>query len=84
MGIQHDIVVPQDPSGFRLATKAIFPQWAHKEAGAPLELHTEVASRAGSERLQLDITWVNKIATRLPEVRQLRSGPCVTLATGKL
>ena len=41
-----------------------------EEAGAPAEVWTEVVSPAGSANLYYDVTWVNKTATRLPEVRR--------------
>ena len=50
--------------------RATLPEWAVREAGAPTEVWTEVISPPESSNLFYDVTWVNKTATRLPEVRQ--------------
>lgn len=44
------------------------PEWAVQEAGAPVEVWTEIISPPTSGNLFYDVTWVNKTATRLPEV----------------
>jgi hypothetical protein len=49
--------------------KLRFPQRAVAEAGAPAAVWLEYASPPDSPALYLDVTWVNKTATRLPEVR---------------
>ena len=57
------------PAGFHAAVKLRFPQRAVAEAGAPAAVWLEYASPPDSPALYLDVTWVNKTATRLPEVR---------------
>ena len=49
--------------------KLTFPQRAVAEAGAPAAVWLEYTSPPDSPALYLDVTWVNKTATRLPEVR---------------
>jgi hypothetical protein len=58
---------PQD--SFRVLARASLPSALHELAGSPAEVWLEVASPPGDVRLLLDIVWVNKTATRLPEVR---------------
>lgn len=62
---------PEPPcafTGFHAAIKLVFPRWAVAEAGAPEVVWLEYASLPDSPALYLDVTWVNKTATRLPEV----------------
>ena len=56
-------------AGFHAAVKLRFPQRAVAEAGAPAAVWLEYASPPDSPALYIDVTWVNKTATRLPEVR---------------
>ena len=58
----------QDDRGFKVVTRSHFPGWAVQEAGAPEAIITELRSDGRSPELHLDITWVNKTPTRLPEV----------------
>ena len=51
-----------------MAVKLQFPQEAVAEAGAPAVVWLEYTSLPDSPALYMDITWVNKTATRLPEV----------------
>jgi hypothetical protein len=53
--------------GFHAAVKLKFPQRAVAESGAPAAVWLEYASLPDSPALYLDVTWVNKTATRLPE-----------------
>lgn len=50
--------------------KLTFPRWTIAEAGAPAAVWLEYASLPDSPALYVDVTWVNKTATRLPEVCQ--------------
>ena len=44
------------------------PAWTVAEAGAPAQVWLTYTSPPGSDSLFVDVTWVNKTATRLPEV----------------
>jgi len=52
--------------------RTTLPQWAVAQAGAPVEVWLDIQSAADSDHLTYDVIWVNKTATRLPEV-QLQS-----------
>ncbi len=60
---------PDVQDSFRALARASLPPALHELAGAPAEVWLEVASPPGDGRLLLDVVWVNKTATRLPEVR---------------
>ena len=47
------------------------PRWAVREAGAPEEVWLDIRSDADSDVLHYSVIWVNKTATRLPEVGSL-------------
>jgi hypothetical protein len=66
---KHRALYTLAPSGFHAAVKLRFPQRAVAEAGAPAAVWLEYVSPPDSPALYLDVTWVNKTATRLPEVR---------------
>lgn len=51
--------------------RSTLPEWAVEEAGAPAEVWLDIRSSNGSDELAYDIIWVNKTATRLPEVHDL-------------
>lgn len=61
--------------GLHVITRASLPQWAVEEAGAPVEVYTEIISPPNSPNLYYDVTWVNKTATRLPEVSGVPQKP---------
>ncbi|KAK9798230.1 hypothetical protein WJX73_010911 [Symbiochloris irregularis] len=65
----------QDDRGFRVVTRSEFPGWVVQEAGAPEAVITELRSDVSSPELHLDITWVNKTPTRLPEAMWVRFAP---------
>jgi hypothetical protein len=44
------------------------PAWAVQEAGAPAEVWLDIQAPEDTDSLLLDVIWVNKTATRLPEV----------------
>ena len=48
--------------------KGSMPSWAVREAGAPAEVWVDIQAPEVSDSLYLDVIWVNKTATRLPEV----------------
>lgn len=50
--------------------KGSMPRWAVREAGAPAEVWVDIQAPEDSDSLYLDVIWVNKTATRLPEVSQ--------------
>ena len=50
--------------------KGSMPSWAVREAGAPAEVWMDIQAPEDSDSLYLDVIWVNKTATRLPEVTQ--------------
>ena len=54
--------------------KGSMPSWAVQEAGAPAEVWVDIQAPEDSDSLYLDVIWVNKTATRLPEVSQLAWG----------
>ena len=58
----------QGNGSFRILCRATMPQWAVDLAGAPVEVWLDIQSSAESEDLLYDVFWVNKTATRLPEV----------------
>ena len=62
--------MPQSPPGsFRVLVRARLPPELARSAGGPAEVWLDIASPAGDNRLLYDVLWVNKTATRLPEVR---------------
>lgn len=62
--------MPQSPPGsFRVLVRASMPLELASSAGGPAEVWLDIASPAGDDRLLFDVLWVNKTATRLPEVR---------------
>ena len=68
----------QDDGGFHVVVRSTMPEWAVEEAGAPAEVWLDIRSRNASDELAYDVIWVNKTATRLPEVQEvpcLLSGP---------
>ena len=60
----------QDDGGFHVVVRSTLPEWAVADAGAPAEVWLDMRSGSGSEELAYDVIWVNKTATRLPEVRR--------------
>ena len=58
----------QDGSGFKALLKGSMPAWAVQEAGAPAEVWLDIQAPEDTDSLLLDVIWVNKTATRLPEV----------------
>jgi hypothetical protein len=59
----------QENGSLHLVARSTLPRWAVREAGAPAEVWLDIQSAAGSDDLSYDVIWVNKTATRLPEVR---------------
>ena len=55
--------------GFKALLKGSMPAWAVQEAGAPSEVWLDIQAPEDTDSLLLDVIWVNKTATRLPEVR---------------
>ena len=55
--------------GFKALLKGSMPAWAVQEAGAPAEVWLDIQAPEDTDSLLLDVIWVNKTATRLPEVR---------------
>ena len=63
-------------AGVRVVTRAAFPEAAVRLAGAPAEIWLDARAKPGAgQKLFLDVTWVNKTATRLPEALWLRFAP---------
>ena len=58
----------QDEAGFKALLKGSMPGWAVREAGAPAEVWLDIQAPEDTDSLVLDVIWVNKTATRLPEV----------------
>ena len=58
----------QEDGGFHVVVRSRMAAWAVTEAGAPKEVWLDIRSIQGSDELQYDVIWVNKTATRLPEV----------------
>lgn len=56
---------------FHVYARCSMPRWAVREAGAPEEVWLDIRSDADSDVLNYDVIWVNKTATRLPEVSAL-------------
>jgi hypothetical protein len=44
------------------------PTWTVVDAGAPRKIWLELESRAEDPRLFVNVVWINKTPTRLPEV----------------
>lgn len=65
--------VLQDGEGFKALLKGSMPSWAVEEAGAPAEVWVDIQAPQDSDSLYLDVIWVNKTATRLPEVTKTSS-----------
>lgn len=51
-----------------MAVKLELPERAVTQAGAPAAVWLEYVSPPSGDALFVDVTWVNKTATRLPEV----------------
>lgn len=58
----------QEEHAFKVLIKGSMPEWAVREAGAPAEVWLDIQAPADTDSLYLDVVWVNKTATRLPEV----------------
>jgi hypothetical protein len=58
----------QGNDSFRIISRASLPDWAVRDAGAPAEVWLDIKSASDSAVLSYDVFWVNKTATRLPEV----------------
>ncbi len=58
----------QGDGSFHVHAKCSLPRWAVQEAGAPEEVWLDIHSEADSDVLKYNVIWVNKTATRLPEV----------------
>jgi hypothetical protein len=66
----------EDDAGTLFVTvKATFDDFAVANAGAPLALWTEIKLPPDSSELELEVTWENKTATRIPEAFWLRWVP---------
>ncbi len=61
-------VTVQEGNGFKALLKGSMPAWAVQEAGAPAEVWLDIQAPEDTDSLLLDVIWVNKTATRLPEV----------------
>ena len=59
----------QEEHAFKVLIKGSMPEWAVAEAGAPSEVWLDIQAPEDTDSLYLDVVWVNKTATRLPEVR---------------
>jgi hypothetical protein len=55
--------------GFSLVALASLPADLVQGYGAPAQVRYNISSPGNDSRLLMDILWVNKTATRLPEVR---------------
>ncbi len=60
--------IVQGGSSFRILVRSTLPDWAVRDAGAPAEVWLDIQSAASSDALTYHVIWVNKTATRLPEV----------------
>ena len=58
----------QGNGSFHVYARCSMPRWAVRDAGAPKEVWLDIRSDADSDVLHYDVIWVNKTATRLPEV----------------
>ena len=68
----------QGEGSFHIHARCSMPRWAVREAGAPKEVWLDIQSDADSDVLKYDVIWVNKTATRLPEVGVLAVFACDT------
>lgn len=74
--LRSPCAISQSPPGsFRVLVRASMPLELAHSTGGPVEVWLDIASPAGDDRLLYDVLWVNKTATRLPEV----CTACVTL-----
>ncbi len=64
----HTSRCAQGNGTLHVVVRSTLPQWAVQEAGAPAEVWLDIQSAADSDDLTYDVIWVNKTATRLPEV----------------
>lgn len=64
----------QGDGSVHLIVRATLPRWVVAQAGAPVEVWLDIQSAADSDDLAYDVIWVNKTATRLPEVQLCSSG----------
>ena len=63
------VLLQSSPGSFRILVRASMPLRLAEAAGGPTEVWLDIASQTGDDRLLYDVLWVNKTATRLPEVR---------------
>ncbi|KAL0047364.1 hypothetical protein WJX82_001496 [Trebouxia sp. C0006] len=70
----------QDGSGFKALLKGSMPAWAVQEAGAPAEVWLDIQAPEDTDSLLLDVIWVNKTATRLPEAMWVQFAPSAIVA----
>ena len=59
----------QEGGTFKALLKGSMPSWAVQEAGAPAEVWLDLQAPEDADSLYIDVIWVNKTATRLPEVQ---------------
>lgn len=70
----------QDGNGFKALLKGSMPAWAVQDAGAPAEVWLDIQAPEDTDSLLLDVIWVNKTATRLPEAMWVQFAPSSTVA----
>ncbi len=68
----------ESPGSFEVVVQAAMPADLVANAGAPAEIWYHIQSPASDDRLFFDVLWVNKTATRLPEVGLLRAASSQT------
>lgn len=66
-------LIVQEGNGFKALMKGSMPSWAVQEAGAPAEVWVDIQAPEDADSLYLDVIWVNKTATRLPEVSHTKT-----------
>ncbi|DBA83693.1 TPA: hypothetical protein ACH3X1_006235 [Trebouxia sp. C0004] len=70
----------QGGGGFKALLKGSMPAWAVQEAGAPAEVWLDIQAPEDTDSLLLDVIWVNKTATRLPEAMWVQFAPSSAVA----
>ncbi|KAL3138964.1 hypothetical protein ABBQ32_005773 [Trebouxia sp. C0010 RCD-2024] len=70
----------QEGNGFKALMKGSMPSWAVQEAGAPAEVWVDIQAPEDADSLYLDVIWVNKTATRLPEAMWVQFAPPAAVA----
>eukprot|EP00884_Botryococcus_braunii_P006942 jgi/Botrbrau1/16249/Bobra.0066s0034.1 len=70
-----------DPGeGFHVTVLLELPTWMIVDAGAPRHIWLEIQSKSDDPRLYVDVVWIDKTPTRLPEALWYKFAPDAEVA----